>query len=99
MDKFLEVVDKLVLDTDKHKQRAGAEILVGVLRGKLSWQRWETYNINMDARIKALGSKVPKEVMDMDYSSTWSCCFPNKTRNNILLGVDLSGERCFVYVL
>ena len=36
MDKFLEVVDKLVLDTDKHKQRAGAEILVGVLRGKLS---------------------------------------------------------------
>ena len=36
IDKILEVVDPLLFDADKYKQRAGAEILAGVLRGKRS---------------------------------------------------------------
>jgi proteasome activator subunit 4 len=31
----MEVIDPLLFETDKHKQRAGAEILVGMLRGEL----------------------------------------------------------------
>ncbi|KDR84826.1 hypothetical protein GALMADRAFT_233236 [Galerina marginata CBS 339.88] len=37
LDDILEVVDPLLFDTDKYKQRAGAEILCGVLRGSKHW--------------------------------------------------------------
>ena len=36
LDNILEVIDPLLFDADKYKQRAGAEILAGVLRGKHS---------------------------------------------------------------
>lgn len=35
LDRTLDVVDPLIFDSDKYKQRAGAEILVGLLRGNL----------------------------------------------------------------
>jgi len=33
-DEMTEVIEPLLFDSDKHKQRAGAEILVGILRGE-----------------------------------------------------------------
>jgi hypothetical protein len=38
LDDITEVVDPLLLETEKHKQRAGAEILAGILRGKFSFE-------------------------------------------------------------
>lgn len=35
LDEILTRVDSLLFDVDKYKQRAGAEILVGILRGML----------------------------------------------------------------
>jgi len=34
LDKTLDVVESLIFDHDKYKQRAGGEILAGILRGK-----------------------------------------------------------------
>lgn len=33
LDQILEVIDPLLFDIDKYKQRAGAEILCGIMRG------------------------------------------------------------------
>ncbi|KAF9568547.1 hypothetical protein CPC08DRAFT_654918 [Agrocybe pediades] len=38
LDNILEAVDPLLFDTDKFKQRTGAEILVGLLRGSKHWR-------------------------------------------------------------
>ncbi|CAA7258771.1 unnamed protein product [Cyclocybe aegerita] len=37
LDEILAVVDPLLFDSDKYKQRAGAEILCGILRGAKHW--------------------------------------------------------------
>ena len=34
LDDILPVVERLLFDPDKYKQRAGAEILSGILRGE-----------------------------------------------------------------
>ncbi len=33
LDKILEAIDPLLFDSEKFKQRAGAEILAGIMRG------------------------------------------------------------------
>ena len=33
LDNFLKVIDSLLFESDKFKQRAGAEILSGIMRG------------------------------------------------------------------
>ncbi|KAE9410730.1 ARM repeat-containing protein [Gymnopus androsaceus JB14] len=37
LDKLLEVIDPLLSDSDKFKQRAGGEFLTGLLRGSKNW--------------------------------------------------------------
>ncbi|KAL1709113.1 hypothetical protein EV121DRAFT_267575 [Schizophyllum commune] len=37
LDNFFDVVDPLITDADKFKQRAGAEMLSGLLRGSKNW--------------------------------------------------------------
>ncbi|KAL0950801.1 hypothetical protein HGRIS_007566 [Hohenbuehelia grisea] len=37
LDELLAVADPLITDTDKYKQRAGAELVAGVLRGSKHW--------------------------------------------------------------
>ena len=34
LDDIFEVIESLLVDSDKYKQRAGAEILSGILRGE-----------------------------------------------------------------
>ncbi|KIK71342.1 hypothetical protein GYMLUDRAFT_33493 [Collybiopsis luxurians FD-317 M1] len=37
LDRLLEVIDPLLVDSDKFKQRAGGEVLTGLLRGSKHW--------------------------------------------------------------
>jgi len=38
LDGIFDIIEPLLLDTDKYKQRAGAEVWAGLIRGRLG--RW-----------------------------------------------------------
>lgn len=38
LDRIFDIIEPLLLDTDKYKQRAGAEVWAGLIRGMLC--RW-----------------------------------------------------------
>ena len=86
MDEITDVIDPLLLETDKHKQRAGAEILVGMLRGVFPFEILKVQRPE-NRRIEALDHVLHEEVVVMDNSQIESYFVSNKARNNIVMGI------------
>jgi hypothetical protein len=62
-----EIIDPLLFDTDKYKQRAGAEILTGILRGGLPFAALLARRcIPEKYRVEALDCTILEEVMVVD---------------------------------
>lgn len=95
LDDITEVVDPLLLETEKHKQRAGAEILAGILRGKFSFKGAllkPAYRISENYRVETLDYTIAEEAMVVDNCQARSHCGSNQAGNDLIMGISISGK-------
>lgn len=58
LDEILAVIEPLLMDPDRFKQRAGAELLAGLLRGKLVCKVKLSFNLkDLYSRLETLAEK------------------------------------------
>lgn len=66
LDEIFLVIEPLLVDSDKYKQRAGAEILSGVLRGEQFVSSRVSWSGLKATRFKALASRGFQQTLGVD---------------------------------
>lgn len=83
---ILDTIDPLLADSDRYKQRSGAELLAGLSRGKEEPQRKPiVMSLNSD-RLKALAQATCGLLVVMDHRSSRPHLWTNEAGHDFILG-------------
>lgn len=70
LSSIFEMIEPLLLDADKYKQRAGAEIWAGFMRGKFFGTILSVVGLLIQHRLQALATGQEVKTLEMDSGTT-----------------------------
>lgn len=83
---MLSAIEPLLTDSDRYKQRAGAEILCGILRGTFTSPVFAVLHQCYVSRLQALAAATLQGTLDVGYITYRGYLSPNQARYSNVLG-------------